>query len=138
MSPFVLDASVAACWLLDDELDAGASAMLARLRRDDALVPQLWHFEIRNCLLVAERRQRLSANDVEQRLGELKKLPVRTDTVPDLEAAFTLARAHRLSFYDALYLELAQRRNAALATLDAALRRAAVAEDLPLAGDSER
>ena len=36
---FVLDASVAASWLLDDEDDADASAALERLGQEDALVP---------------------------------------------------------------------------------------------------
>ena len=46
--------------------------------------------------------------------------------------AFSLARAHRLSLYDALYLELALRSDASLATLDHALSTVAVAEALVL------
>lgn len=38
----------------------------------------------------------------------------------------SLARMHNLSSYDAVYLELAKRRDAALASLDGALLRAAV------------
>ena len=125
---FVLDASVAACWLLDDEDDADASAALERLGREDALVPQLWHVEIRNCLLVALRRQRLSDADLAERLQALAGLPVRTDTDLDPQSSFDLAHKHGLSVYDALYLNLAQRRGIPLATLDKALRRAATAE----------
>lgn len=125
---FVLDASVAACWLLDDEDDADASAALERLGREDALVPQLWHVEIRNCLLVALRRQRLSDADLAERLQALAGLPVRTDTDLDPQSSFDLARKHGLSVYDALYLNLARRRGIPLATLDKALRRAATAE----------
>jgi predicted nucleic acid-binding protein len=47
---------------------------------------------------------------------------------------FALAQRHRLSFYDADYLELAQRQDIALATLDQALARAAVAENVALIG----
>ena len=125
---FVLDASVAACWLLDDEEDADAGSALDRLRQEDALVPQLWHVEMRNCLLVAHRRQRLSDNDLDERLGALADLPVRTDADVDLDTSFALARKHGLSLYDAMYLNLAQRRGIPLATLDKALRRAATAE----------
>ena len=39
LAMFVLDASVAASWLLDDEDDADASAALERLGQEDALVP---------------------------------------------------------------------------------------------------
>ena len=45
---------------------------------------------------------------------------------------FELARSHHLAIYDAVYQELASRRNEALATLDVALVRAATAEGLPL------
>ena len=125
---FVLDASVAACWLLDDEDDADASAALERLRQEDALVPQLWHVEIRNCLLVARRKRRLSNNGLGERLRALAGLHVRTDADFDPDAAFALAQEHGLSLYDALYLSLAERRGIPLATLDKALRRAAIAE----------
>ena len=57
-------------------------------------------------------------------------LPVRTDTDLDPQSSFDLARKHGLSVYDALYLNLAQRRGIPLATLDKALRRAATAEDV--------
>ena len=45
--------------------------------------------------------------------------------------AFYLARAHGLTFYDGLYLELAVRRRTALAALEHRLGRAAAAEGLP-------
>ncbi len=87
---------------------------------------------MRNALLVAERRARLGADEVNRRLQALATLPVHTDDEPRLDAALALARTHHLSIYDALYLELAQRHAAAIATLDAALARAAVAEGLAL------
>ena len=132
MSEFVLNASVAANWLLDDELDPRAEAASERISRDEAFVPQLWHLEVRNALATAERRGRIDASGFGERIRALLMLPVSTDTAPDLDAALALARAHELSFYDAIYLELAQRREAALATLDTALRRAAAAEGLSL------
>jgi predicted nucleic acid-binding protein len=54
------------------------------------------------------------------------------DHVPDEAAVLRLARAHRLSVYDAAYLELAQREGVPLATLDAGLRTAAAAEGVAL------
>ena len=132
MSPFILDASVAVAWLLHDEKDARADAALARLAETEAFVPQVWHLEVRNSLLIAERRGRISGNEALTRLRSLKGLPIRTDAEPDLDAAFELARHHRLALYDAAYLELAKRRSGALASLDTALVRAAVAEGLLL------
>ena len=110
MSPLVLDASIAVSWFLDDEFEPGSHYLLERLRQDEGIVPQHWHYvQIRNALLVAERRGRATIlSETEDRLDSLNELPIRTDQQADLEEALRLARAHRLSFYDALYLELAK------------------------------
>lgn len=131
---FVLDASVVVAWLLDDEDEPRARAAVDRLEVEAALVPQVWHVEVRSALLGAERRGRISPTDVDDCLRRVDVLPVQADLEPDLDAAFALARARRLSVYDALYLELAIRANAPLATLDAALSAAAVGEALQLVG----
>ena len=132
MSGLVVDASVVVAWLFDDEDEPRADRALERLEEDGALVPQLWHLETRNSLLTAERRGRLSEKEVKERLDALKGLPIGTDEEPNLQSAFDLARAYGLSLYDALYLELAKRERAELATLDRALGRAAVAEGVLL------
>jgi predicted nucleic acid-binding protein len=130
MSRIVVDASVSVNWVLDDELDARAVAALGLLRRDGAVVPQHWHYEVRNALLTAERRRRVPQDGIKERLDVLTGLPILTDQEARLPEALDLARTHRLSFYDALYLELATRRGAPLATLDTALARAATEEGL--------
>lgn len=132
MSRFVLDASVAVAWLVDDEDEMRAAAALVRIETEVALVPQFWHLEVRNALLGAERRGRIRVDEVNERMRSLAELPVRTDTEPQIGAAFALARTHRLSMYDAVYLELAQRSDARLATLDKALARAAGAAGIAL------
>ena len=48
-----------------------------------------------------------------------------------------LAERHRLTIYDAAYLELAQRRGVPLATLDTELRNAAGAEGVILLGKNQ-
>lgn len=83
-------------------------------------------------LLGAERRRLLRPVEVDDCLRRIGKLPERTDSVPDIDTAFALARARRLNLYDALYLEWAQRADATLATLDHALAAAATAEGIPL------
>ena len=93
-------------------------------------MPQLWHSEIRNALLIAERRGRILRDQTVNRLSYLSTLTIRTDQEPDFDVAMNLARTHNLTFYDALYLELAIRRDAQLATLDSALARAAANEGL--------
>ena len=95
-------------------------------------MPVHWHLELRNSLIMAYRRDRIPQSELDARLLSLKELPLRTDTQVDLDVAVDLAREHTLTMYDAVYLELAQRRQATLATLDAALGRAATAEGLML------
>lgn len=132
MSGLVVDASVVMAWLFDDEDEPRADRVLERLAEEGVLAPRLLNLETRNTLLVAERRGRLSAEAADERMDALQGLPIRTDEEPDLQSAFDLARAYDLSFYDALYLELAKREGAELATLDRALSQAAIVEGVPL------
>ena len=128
---FILDASVAGAWLLEETTNQLSERTLARLEDDEAAVPQIWHLEIRNCLLMARRRGRIASSRSAERLAALYTLPIRTDADADFDIAFALAERHGLTFCDAVYLELAKRRLAPLATFDKALDRAAAAERLP-------
>jgi predicted nucleic acid-binding protein len=132
--PFVVDASVAASWLLPDEGHTGASQAYSRLRSDHALVPSLWWFEIRNIFVTSERRGRLDSEKTRKALALLGNLPIQQDCEPDEATVLRLARQYRLTVYDAAYLELAQRENVVLATLDAGLARAATSENINLIG----
>lgn len=133
----VLDNSVALAWCFKDERTALSIALLDRVARDGAVAPQLWPLEAVNGLLAAERRRRI---DRETRLtltGFLAKLPITID--PETadrtwSATARLAETHRLTAYDAAYLELAQRLGLPLATQDAALIAAARATGVGLAG----
>ena len=132
--PLVLDASVTACWHFPDEHNAVADEILARIRPDDAaLVPAHWWFEIRNVLLQGERRGRTTPDQTALFLEFIRELPISVALLPDEIAVMDLARAHRLTFYDAVYLELAKREGLALATFDRELQTAARAEGVPLA-----
>jgi predicted nucleic acid-binding protein len=132
--PFVLDASIAACWAFDDEDHPAAALALERIRTDEAIVPGLWWFEVRNTLIVNERRGRLSQADTAIFLRELSRFGVTIDREPEEAAILTFARQHRLTVYDASYLELAQREAIPLATLDSDLRKAACALGVALIG----
>jgi predicted nucleic acid-binding protein len=70
-------------------------------------------------------------------LADLLSLPISLDPETDRRAwdpTLQLAHLHRLTLYDAAYLELAQRRGLPLATLDCDLRTAAIAERVHLLG----
>jgi predicted nucleic acid-binding protein len=133
--PFVLDASVTACWAFSDENHGHADLAFARIRMEEALVPVLWWFEVRNILIVNERRKRIREADTASFLRALSSLRIRTDHIPDEGTVLSLARRHRLSVYDAAYLELAQREAVPLATLDTDLASAARAERVALIGE---
>jgi predicted nucleic acid-binding protein len=126
--PFVMDASVTACWAFDDEDHPVAARALDRTRTDEVWVPGLWWFEVRNTLLVNERRGRLTESDTSSFLRWVAALGIVADRAPDEAAVLSLARRHRLTVYDASYLELARRRDVCLATLDDVLAAAARAE----------
>lgn len=130
---FVMDASVTASWCFPDEAHPVADAAFARIADEPAIVPAHWWFELRNVLLVGERRQRIDEQFSARFLTLLAQLPIIVDHDPDETAIFALARRHRLTFYDAAYLELA-RRHDALATLDDRLVHAARTEQVPLTG----
>ena len=130
--PFVLDASIAACWCFHDEHDARADAAWDLLEIERAVVPLQWWFEVRNVILLGERRGRVTEDYSADFLQELGRLPIDLAGLPDQIAILELARRHRLTFYDAAYLELAQREGLALATLDRQLADAARAEGVAL------
>lgn len=75
--PFVLDASIAACWAFPDEQDPRADVAIARVRIEDAVVPALWWFEVRSILVVNERRQRITEAGTNSFLRELARLRIR-------------------------------------------------------------
>ena len=129
---FVLDASITACWAFQDEDHPDARLAFLRMRTEEAVVPCLWWFEVRNILVVNERRRRINESDTAAFLLNLSRLRVRVDRLTDENALLRLARTHGLSVYDAAYLELAQREGVPLATLDNDLRRATAGEGVAL------
>ena len=134
MSGFVLDASVAAAWCFADETTPKSDALRDSLTEQRAVVPLLWHAETTNLLLMAERRQRIKPERCEELLELLASLPIETQNESDRMRGpvLRLARAHRLTVYDAVYLDLAIDRGLALATRDVALQKAARAEGVSL------
>lgn len=129
---FVLDASVALSWYFTDETSSTGELAFDRLRGSEAVAPILWWFEIRNALLASERRGRIAAAQTTAILTSVGALPIRLDATERGDPILGLARMHRLTLYDAAYLELALRLSAPLATLDQALARAARAAAVPL------
>jgi predicted nucleic acid-binding protein len=126
---FVLDASVALAWVFDDERAGVPDSLLDALVESEAIVPTHWILEVTNGLQLAHRRGRLRPDEVPaDLLLRIATLSVRVDPETPLRGWVeipTLAERHRLTTYDAAYLELALRLNATLATVDNQLANAA-------------
>jgi len=131
---FVLDCSLTVAWFFEDEMNRYAQAVEDSLSTAAAVVPGLWPLEVANALLVGERRSRATEANVTTFLRLLAALPIALDDDTASRAwqhSLHLARSHRLSVYDAAYLELALRQGLPLATLDRKLAAAATAAGVP-------
>jgi predicted nucleic acid-binding protein len=138
MSAFVLDASVAISWCFPGDPNEDTPftrRVLKYLASNDAVVPEIWPFEIANAIFVSFRkRNRISEEQIREFLTLLRALPIRVERQSvwanvELES---LARGRNLAAYDVAYLDLAQRAVLPLATSDAGLREAALALGIPL------
>jgi predicted nucleic acid-binding protein len=134
---FVLDASVSLAWFLDSPV----AEVATRARQDlengyRAVVPHLWHAEMANGFAIGERRGLLTVAHADRCLADVEGL---LSSVIDssghsisIRQALSVARAFRLTAYDAAYLETARREHLPLATLDRALVDAATKAGVPL------
>jgi predicted nucleic acid-binding protein len=124
----VVDVSIAAAWCFPDERADAAAQVLEDLPRFGGVVPGLFWYEVRNVLVVNERRARIDPTDSARFLMRLRSLGLQRDDDHDEDTMMMIARSHALSAYDAAYLETATRRGDRLATLDRLLASAAVTE----------
>jgi len=128
---FVLDNSVSMRWLLETPkvIDQKYSQKVLKSLADvDAIVPNLWHLEVSNVLLGAEKTSDIDIGDSENFIIQLENLPIYVDPLTANQALsriISIAKNYKLSTYDASYLELAIREGVPLATLDSALKKAA-------------
>jgi predicted nucleic acid-binding protein len=134
MDAFVLDASIAISWCFPGDPTENtpySRAILDLLEEADAIVPEIWPFEIANSIFVSfSRRKRIGEDQVNRYMDLITSLPIRVERRSWTEhlALESLARKHDLAAYDVAYLELAKRRGLSLATTDANLKKAAQAE----------
>jgi predicted nucleic acid-binding protein len=133
----VLDASATLAWLLPEELTDAIAAAFDLVADESAWVPGLWRIEVANSLTVNLGRGRITPLQRQESLDDLRLLPIFCDQETNDHVwgrTLELADLHRLTVYDALYLELALRLSFPLATLDEDLRRAAQREGAALLG----
>jgi predicted nucleic acid-binding protein len=128
MKEFVLDCSATLPWVFASEATQRTDALLDTLAEGGkAWVPALWHLELANVLLGAQRKGRIDKAGIEQFLSALGVYDIEVDSgTMSVAWSKTLALAENfgLTIYDATYLELALRKGLPLATLDGSLRKA--------------
>jgi predicted nucleic acid-binding protein len=128
MREFVLDCSATVPWVFESESTKETDALLDSLAGGDkAWVPALWHLELGNVLLGAQRKGRIDKAGIEKFLSALGVYDIEVDSETMAVAwskTLALAESFGLSVYDAAYMELALRRGLPLATLDKSLRAA--------------
>ena len=130
----VIDASILAAWFLDEKSDPRVEMAFDTVARIETRAPSLLYYEIRNVLLVNERRNRITEAMSSAFLRDLALLPIRLEPAGDDTSLMTLARKRKLTVYDAAYLALAKREGLPLATLDRDLEKAAIAEGVAVFG----
>lgn len=129
MSGLVVDASIMLAWYFADE-DSPPPSFVERLAEEPISVPAHFHAEVANGVVTGERRGRSAPSQAAELAAFLDCLELERDDEGNADAIvriLPLARAHMLTVYDALYLELAERRGLPLATRDTDLIRAAKA-----------
>ena len=137
----VLDSSVTLAWVYAEKTTPAILDVLERISDTGAWVPSLWPLEVANILEMGVRRNRHDAAFCDATLADLALLPINIDQDTARHAwgaTLHMAQRHRLTLYDAAYLELALRRGLPLATLDMDLLTAANAEDVPLMGMEQK
>lgn len=130
----VVDASITGMILLSDEMSEQSAEMQENLIGSELLLAAHWPLEVASLLIKAMRRQRLSKTDLEKRLAEVDGLTAVGKLQPTAAARdiYGLALAANLTAYDAVYLELAVRLDATLASNDDALIAAARTRGVPV------
>lgn len=133
----MLDASLTLAWHFIDEVRPETEKLARRASLDGVVVPLHWHVEVTNSLLMGERRKRSTIDLTSRFIARLQTLQIEVDSVDEsavFDRILPLARAHGLTIYDALYLELAERRGLPLGTLDGPMAVAGRAVGLEILG----
>ncbi len=129
LSSVVIDASATLPWLFADKVTPASERLAEFVSAHGAVVPAVWASEVANALGVAARRARILPADIARLSEALIRFPITIEPArlsQSLREVLPLAQRHRLTVYDASYLELALSRGLPLATNDAALRAAAL------------
>ena len=122
MSGLVVDASVAAKWVVNEPDSELARRLIGR---GDIMAPDLIWAELGSLLWRRQRVGELSTPDAREMMSDLRRLPVRSYAIfPLLPLALEIAMAIRHSICDCVYLALADQQDCRFVTADRRFRNA--------------
>jgi len=133
----ILDSSATLAWIYNDEITRAIRQVFDIVTNSTAWVPVIWPLEVANSLETAVRKGRIKASFRDATLADLAAINIKIDEETNVHAWSTtlkLAQKFNLTLYDAAYIELAQRKDLPLASLDQDLRKAAKAVHITLLG----
>ena len=117
----VLDASVAACWVLRNPLMPKALRLRDEYQRQihELIAPAHFPLEVANGLTKAERQKIIPAGDAYLLIRDILNTPPVLHAIdPLFDRAVALSSQTRSAFYDCLYVALAEREACELITAD--------------------
>ncbi|MGH7135361.1 MAG: type II toxin-antitoxin system VapC family toxin [Pirellulales bacterium] len=117
----MLDASVAACWVLRNPLQVKALKLRTEYEQNIHELIARSHFpgEIASALTKAERQKLIPVGDALLLIQDILKTPPVLYAIDSLYyRAVEISSNTRTAFYDCLYVALAERQNCELITVD--------------------
>ena len=134
MKVYVVDGSVAARFLLAEELSDKAERLLQRFH-DDAVelkAPGLVTYEVGNTLWKAVKQRMINAHEASQKFSHFIKLKLGCIELDEQECldALSWAVENNTTYYDSVYVKASEKTGATLLTADDALHEKA-SKDVP-------
>jgi predicted nucleic acid-binding protein len=124
----VVDASAALAWILPSQSTPVALKFLDNAGSMTFEAPAIFEWEVRNVLLMMERRGPLAGRRYDRALAGYDELQIRLNPLTgEIVSLTNLAREVRLSLFDVCYLALALDRDWALVSRDDSLLKVAAA-----------
>lgn len=123
---YVLDASVALCWVIPRPLTPAALRLRDEWQKriHELIAPSHFPGEIANGLTKAERQKLIHLGEARRLIVDvLSTPPVLHSANPLYYRAIDISSGTRCGFYDCLYVALAERENCELVTADDKLLR---------------
>jgi len=129
---YIVDASVAARFLLFEELSENASLLLQKFHQDavELKAPGLVNYEVGNALWNAVRQKVIDAHEASRKFSQFIKLKLDCVELDEQESvgALTWAMKNGVSYYDSVYVKATEKTGGNLVTADDAFYEKALKE----------